>query len=107
MNSSQKLRMAGIAAALLTVVAGLAASQSIKQGANYDAVAAIATVAFAIWVLCAAILLVRLCKGLYATRMQRSGLKSALWVLVIVWAPIVVPLIVRSPLGNEVSRAGA
>lgn len=106
MISSQKLRMAGITAALLTIAAGLTASRSIGQGANYHVVASIATAAFAAWVLCAAVLLVRLCKGLYATRTQRSGMKSALWVVVIVWAPIVVPLIARSPLSDEVGRAG-
>lgn len=101
MISSRSLRVVGIVAAVITAIAGIAASNSIDRGTHYGTAAAIAGLAFAIWAVCATVLLVRLCRQLYVTRANRTGLVSALWLVALVWAPIVVPLLVRSPLNGE------
>ncbi len=96
MSKFRRLKVIGYAAALATITSGIAAD-AIQQGPAFTLAAITTTVAFAIWVTCAGILLVRLCKWFYATRAERTMIGNALWVMAILWVPIVVPLIVRLP----------
>jgi hypothetical protein len=97
MSSSGTLKIIGIFAAIVTVVTGTVASNFASQSATYQFATTITTIAFFAWVLSALVLLVRLCRWLYATRASRTRLKTVLWILAVVWASIVLPLIVRVP----------
>jgi len=103
MIGSRKLRSLGIAAALVTFFLGYLPPDMINRGAIYSAALPIAFIAFLLWVVCAGVLLVRLCSWLYATRGQRTKFKSIMWIFAILWAPIVVPFIVRVPVADELA----
>jgi hypothetical protein len=73
MSSSGTLKTIGIFAAIVTGVTGTVASNFASQGAVYKFATTITTIAFFVWVLSALVLLVRLCRWLYATRASRTG----------------------------------
>ena len=104
--SYSKLKAVGIAAAALTMILGIVASRMIDDGGGFTVAESAAAVAFFVWMICAAVMLVRLCKWLYATRATRTQVRNLLWILVLVWAPMIVPLIVRSPAEYRVSPEG-
>jgi branched-subunit amino acid ABC-type transport system permease component len=97
MVGTSRIRIIGIAAAGVTVTGGLCASW-LAADARYEEMAHnlfnVVSLAFAIWALCGLYLLALLARRLYTTRHARSTAANVGWALVLLWAPIVVPLIV-------------